>query len=304
MLSNFTQIPDLEFDPCWMNDDQNYPDTLASPTTPELDIDSMYTEWTANSPSKWQELPFTDPSQLSAFDEGLQFSVADALWDGFEGNFAADYQVVSVGSAGFGTKQGLSSQSKTEVNGFNLNWPPRRSNLFGKEPKSTPCEEVSTDEEYQVTIEDSVASQEIPKPRSIMKRSKKDSDSKKEPSPSSKRAKHSSLSSSDSTSTPKIRRSPSSSPPSPSDLRSNHNLIEKQYRTRLNLQFEYLLEVLPKGPPNEKRVGKAEVLTHANKYIQELRESLKVSEEKNSGLEEDVKDLESRWNTREDKPIE
>lgn len=72
-------------------------------------------------------------------------------------------------------------------------------------------------------------------------------------------------------------------------------MIEKQYRNRLNLQFESLLETLPKGLQDEKRVGKAEVLIHANQYIQKLEKDLRLLEEKNLGLEGCVKDMERRW---------
>jgi DNA repair ATPase RecN len=72
-------------------------------------------------------------------------------------------------------------------------------------------------------------------------------------------------------------------------------MIEKQYRNRLNVQFESLLEILPKRGEDEKRVGKAEVLTNANRYIQQLEKSIKKLEEKNVGLEGSVRDLTKRW---------
>lgn len=67
--------------------------------------------------------------------------------------------------------------------------------------------------------------------------------------------------------------------------RRNHNLVEKQYRNRLNAQFERLLSVLPtdqqrrpgrsgdedgSGGSDDKRMSKAEVLDCATRRIKEL----------------------------------
>lgn len=82
------------------------------------------------------------------------------------------------------------------------------------------------------------------------------------------------------------------------DSRNSHNLIEKQYRNRLNMQFESLLETLPKRPvgeDGEKRVSKAEVLVHANQYIQQLEEETRVLEGKNENLEECVGRWKLKW---------
>ncbi|KAF4626819.1 hypothetical protein G7Y89_g11333 [Cudoniella acicularis] len=70
--------------------------------------------------------------------------------------------------------------------------------------------------------------------------------------------------------------------------RTNHNLIEKQYRTRLNGQFETLLQTLPRevvGDAAEKRVSKAEVLVLAKERIRELEREKRLLEEENQGLE-------------------
>ena len=77
-------------------------------------------------------------------------------------------------------------------------------------------------------------------------------------------------------------------------MRTNHNMIEKQHRNRLSLQFDSLLEILPKGGEDEKRVGKAKVLVNANRYIKELERSVTELEEKNVDLEDDVRDLRKR----------
>lgn len=80
--------------------------------------------------------------------------------------------------------------------------------------------------------------------------------------------------------------------------RTNHNHVEKQYRNRLNGQFESLLQMLPRdenGLANEKRVSKAEVLILAKKYIEELEREKRELEEENSGLEETVTELKKRW---------
>lgn len=81
-------------------------------------------------------------------------------------------------------------------------------------------------------------------------------------------------------------------------MRNNHSLVEKQYRSRLIVQFESLLETLPKKPvgrEGEKRVNKMEVLVHANQYIQELERDMKALEEENDRLEGCVEDLKSKW---------
>jgi hypothetical protein len=58
--------------------------------------------------------------------------------------------------------------------------------------------------------------------------------------------------------------------------RTNHNLIEKNYRTRLNGQFETLLSVLPEDvlgervSSSERKVSKAEVLILASTRISQL----------------------------------
>jgi hypothetical protein len=80
--------------------------------------------------------------------------------------------------------------------------------------------------------------------------------------------------------------------------RTNHNHVEKQYRNRLNGQFESLLQMLPReenGLANEKRVSKAEVLILAKKHIEELEREKRELEEENVGLEETVTELKKRW---------
>jgi len=81
--------------------------------------------------------------------------------------------------------------------------------------------------------------------------------------------------------------------------RVSHNLIEKRYRSRLNGQFEDLLQTLPAemrassvdeqgdGQGSDKRIPKGEVLSLAQKYIREL-------EKKGDSLEEENKKLEVR----------
>lgn len=83
--------------------------------------------------------------------------------------------------------------------------------------------------------------------------------------------------------------------------RNSHNLVEKQYRNRLNAQFEDLLHVLPEsswttgpGPDGvgasggsnseKKRVSKGEVLDLARQRIMFLEEENKKIERENSDL--------------------
>lgn len=61
----------------------------------------------------------------------------------------------------------------------------------------------------------------------------------------------------------------------PKQIRLNHNQVEKQYRNRLNGQFEGLLLVLPREETEineEKKISKAEVLVLARKHIRELEQ--------------------------------
>ncbi|CAM1510336.1 Fc.00g006710.m01.CDS01 [Cosmosporella sp. VM-42] len=81
--------------------------------------------------------------------------------------------------------------------------------------------------------------------------------------------------------------------------RASHNLVEKQYRNRLNAQFESLLSALPEqirsggdgeeseGPVDfgDRRVSKGEVLEMARKHIESLeRERDQLEKEKNALL--------------------
>lgn len=102
-----------------------------------------------------------------------------------------------------------------------------------------------------------------------------------------------------STSTTLFSRPTSSYSTTASGARTNHNLVEKQYRTRLNGQFEILLQCLPReaigGVDGEKRVSKAEVLVLAKEYIRELERKRKMLEEENFGLENAIEGFRRRW---------
>lgn len=80
--------------------------------------------------------------------------------------------------------------------------------------------------------------------------------------------------------------------------RLNHNQVEKQYRNRLNGQFETLLLVLPREDEDngeEKKVSKAEVLILARKHIRDLEKGTKRLEEENERLEAMIGGLKERW---------
>ncbi|KAE8440645.1 hypothetical protein EG329_006997 [Mollisiaceae sp. DMI_Dod_QoI] len=90
--------------------------------------------------------------------------------------------------------------------------------------------------------------------------------------------------------------------------RTSHNLVEKQYRTRLNGQFSTLLSALPKDVVGtevdgfgavdsgaEKRVSKAEVLVLAKKHIENLERSKKSLELDKRALIEDLQQLKGAW---------
>ncbi|KAE9363631.1 hypothetical protein N431DRAFT_448217 [Stipitochalara longipes BDJ] len=124
---------------------------------------------------------------------------------------------------------------------------------------------------------------------------------------SSDKGSHSSHSHSKSDSIPRLRSttqpsssitfsSSSSSSKSPpvsesSKGRTNHNQVEKQYRNRLNGQFETLLSTLPSEDDKygaNPRVSKAEVLMLAQRHIVEL-------EREKMMLESDVEELKRRF---------
>jgi hypothetical protein len=106
---------------------------------------------------------------------------------------------------------------------------------------------------------------------------------------------------------------PAGSPPlslaassaSTSTTRMNHNQVEKQYRNRLNSQFESLLSALPaedvlrRGEEGDgvepKRVSKAEVLVLAEKYIKELEKERMELKGENETLKEKVGELRRKW---------
>ena len=80
--------------------------------------------------------------------------------------------------------------------------------------------------------------------------------------------------------------------------RASHNLVEKQYRNRLNAQFESLLNSLPEIPRSgegqddddggeadgERRVSKAEVLDMARRHIKQLEKERADLERERNGL--------------------
>lgn len=83
----------------------------------------------------------------------------------------------------------------------------------------------------------------------------------------------------------------------PSGGRVTHNMIERQYRTRLNGHFEELFQSLPENmrveeldtnnanaPSSTKKISKGEVLMKAREYIQDLEREGEVLREDNEKL--------------------
>lgn len=101
--------------------------------------------------------------------------------------------------------------------------------------------------------------------------------------------------------------SPSSSNATVNNNRTSHNLVEKQYRTRLNDQFDFLLSSIPsdlvgdhmngpeRGDRPEKRVSKADVLALAKMHIENLEKGKREVEEENMGLKRTNKQLKDVW---------
>jgi hypothetical protein len=91
--------------------------------------------------------------------------------------------------------------------------------------------------------------------------------------------------------------------------RTSHNLVEKQYRNRLNGQFSTLLSSLPSDVVGaevrgvgkrdsggaEKKVSKAEVLILAKQHIETLEKSRRKLEEDKRALLVDVQRLKRAW---------
>jgi hypothetical protein len=88
----------------------------------------------------------------------------------------------------------------------------------------------------------------------------------------------------------------------------SHNLVERQYRHRLNGQFETLRGSIPKdfvdgdvdgfgkgGSMAEKGVSKAEVLVLAKRHIESLENTKRCLEGDKRLLLEDVQRLKGAW---------
>ena len=89
--------------------------------------------------------------------------------------------------------------------------------------------------------------------------------------------------------------------------KTSHNMVEKQYRTRLNGQFSTLLEALPvelvstevegyiKDNSSQKKVSKSDVLILAKRHIQILEREKTMLEDKNGQLAENMQRLKGAW---------
>lgn len=80
--------------------------------------------------------------------------------------------------------------------------------------------------------------------------------------------------------------------------RTNHNQVEKEYRTRLNGQFETLLSSLPNDDDKDganARVSKADVLMLAKKRIVHLEREKMMLEEQRQKLQGNVQELKRRF---------
>jgi len=68
--------------------------------------------------------------------------------------------------------------------------------------------------------------------------------------------------------------------------------------------LETLTNKEPAGEAGEKKMSKAEILVHANQYIQQLEEEMRVLEEKNDELEDCLEGWKARYSRLGDtKPI-
>lgn len=93
-----------------------------------------------------------------------------------------------------------------------------------------------------------------------------------------------------------------------SNTKTSHNMVEKQYRNRLNGQFSTLLGVLPPdlvaaevegyvrdGASAEKKVSKAEVLVLARSRIENLEREKRELEGGKNALFQDMQRLKGDW---------
>jgi len=281
-------------------------------------------DWMILDPLQWPDSPF---GQSSLSSVGDSYAIQDDTWSPFEETFT-DAQVLaqSTGSLDAAEDAYLNSPMSAYQAAFEINWSPEDlipAYPWGNFASASKDEQMIEESKLEKIKTESVVESPIagqsptaltdPNPKvtrrssepttklaKTSKRMKKDDDYSPKASRTSKRTKQTSENPRLALTNKKHRSASSTSPSSAvsQDSRNSHNLIEKQYRNRLNLQFESLLETLPKEPvgeAGEKRVSKAEVLVHANEYIQELEEEMRALEEKNYGLEECVEGWKLRW---------
>jgi hypothetical protein len=84
--------------------------------------------------------------------------------------------------------------------------------------------------------------------------------------------------------------------------RTNHNMVEKQYRNRLNSQFDTLLSVLPDAVMDsrvsgseERKISKAEVLILAMQHISQLEKAGSQLKGERDALLEKLNLLKGNW---------
>ncbi|KAH6684574.1 hypothetical protein B0J14DRAFT_646481 [Halenospora varia] len=311
-----------QFDSMWNDDYEKYsqaPQTTTEGFTLEVQNDNnVFGEWMATSPTTWIEAPFADLG-LSYGSTGSRSSMDDGSWSPFEESLVLDTTNFTQSDEHRDSFDENFLESPLQTN-FDVNWTPEDLNpvLPWVESVKTTKHSRSDDEDEGYGKSEPKASQSpasvdepaspparrsIKATRSFVKALKGSKRVKKETTPAteskpSKRPKLMTTMSANSfsTSRPKanLRSVSTSSSNTTLDSRTNHNLIEKQYRNRLNLQFESLLESLPKEL-SDKRVGKAEVLVNANQYIQDLEKGLKALEQKNANLEANMKTMNRKW---------
>lgn len=85
---------------------------------------------------------------------------------------------------------------------------------------------------------------------------------------------------------------------SPEDqrVRTNHNKVEKEYRSRLNREFELVIDVLPadqvnRGKSSRGKISKSQVLASATITIHSLAEEVAQLQEKKRLMEEEKKKM-------------
>ncbi|KAK0129056.1 hypothetical protein ONS95_000997 [Cadophora gregata] len=259
----------------------------------------------------WPFSPLSSP-ESPYLSTPLSSTYQDSSWNPFDRNFGS---LITPNSTGFNTREELATKAYNNVPGFQQTEPgpaapvaPHSSCVSASQTSATLSNVCSPNENSNACSVLDVHTGSggfIPtrKTSACNTKHNKQSRSQHEPGPTKKSAPQQRLRSTStavaSSSRPNVSSTSSySSNSPPKHTRLNHNHVEKQYRNRLNGQFETLLLALPReggADGNGRKVSKAEVLVLARKYIRDLERGRKRLEEENERLVGRMGVLKKRW---------